>query len=107
MTINFANPSFLIAAGSTVSGQSEHAHKLTVATGRIWLTIAGEDEDFWLSAGESVTIPAQRLVVIEADQQNCSIASTPVVQSQAAPARNTGFPFQWQKLTQKISHVFA
>lgn len=107
MTINFTNPSFTIAAGSTVSGQSEQAQTFTVTSGRVWLTIAGEDEDFWLSAGDSVTVPAHRLIVIEADQQQCSIASTPVAQAQAAPARNAGFPFQWQKLTQKISHVFA
>lgn len=107
MTINFANPSFTISAGDTVAGQSEQAQRFTVTAGRIWLTIAGEDEDFWLSAGESVTVPAHRLVVIEADQQNCSIASAPVMQPQQAPAKKAGFPFQWQKLTQKISHVFA
>ena len=107
MTINFAKPSFTITAGDTVSGQSEQAQTFTVTAGRVWLTIAGEDEDFWLSAGESVTVPAHRLVVIEADLQNSSIASVAATQPQHASAKNAGFPFQWQKLTQKISHVFA
>jgi hypothetical protein len=35
MTINFAKPSFTIAAGDTVSGQSEQAQTFTVTAGRL------------------------------------------------------------------------
>ena len=68
MTTNFANPSYMIAAGETLSGTAEHARKIEVACGRIWLTIEGQLDDHWLSAGESVVIPARRSVVIEAEQ---------------------------------------
>jgi hypothetical protein len=54
-------------------------HKHSPLQLAVWLTIAGEDEDFWLSAGESVTVPAHRLVVIEADQQNSSVASVAAI----------------------------
>lgn len=65
----FANPSYTIAGGTAVSGTLEQPHAIQIACGRVWLTIEGDDCDYWLSAGESLNLPAGRLVVIEADRQ--------------------------------------
>jgi hypothetical protein len=63
----FAKSSLCVRAGSTVSGISHQAETLQVASGRVWITIEGEPDDYWLSAGESLPVPANRLIVIEAD----------------------------------------
>jgi hypothetical protein len=64
----FANSCFHIDAGQAVSGVAGEARKLRVASGRVWLTVEGEAGDYWLGAGDSFTVPAGRLVVIEADK---------------------------------------
>jgi len=106
MTINFANQSHTLAAGRTLSGISNDAQKIEIACGRVWLTIAGEDEDFWLQAGESMTVPAHRLIVIEADQQ----ASVVDVKTAATAPVRQSVPVQagiFQKLSHKLSQTFA
>jgi len=107
MTINFAKPSYTIAAGSTISGISPQAQKIKVANGRIWLTIAGVHEDFWLHAGESLTVPANRLIVIEADQQASRIETKTAASSQLSAYGNQVASNVLQKLTQKLSQAFA
>ncbi|MBC3920514.1 DUF2917 domain-containing protein [Undibacterium sp. CY18W] len=107
MTNNFANPSYTIAAGNTLSGHSETARKIEVACGRVWLTIAGNQDDFWLAAGESMVIPANQLVVIEAEQQASLIELSAV--SSVISMKNQDFLAggYLQKLTRKLSQVFA
>lgn len=68
MTKLFANGCFGIDAGQAVSGTAAQARSLRIASGRVWITIEGEQDDYWLGAGDSLTIPAKRLVVIEADK---------------------------------------
>ena len=64
----FANRCFEIQAGHAVSGTAAQARTLRVASGRVWVTVEGERDDFWLRAGDSVSVAPGRLVVIEADQ---------------------------------------
>ena len=115
MTNNFANSSYTIVAGAAVSGTLAQASRIQVACGRVWLTIAGQEHDFWLHAGETMLIPAGRLIVIEADKQASAIdivavtapvsatisARTPVSQPQNMMAAT------WQKLSNKLSQAFA
>ncbi|NDI87365.1 DUF2917 domain-containing protein [Undibacterium crateris] len=107
MTNNFANPSYTITAGKTLSGVSPVDRQIKVVCGRIWLTIAGDDSDFWLATDETVVIPAHRMVVLEADQQASRIELQTVTSPAAAHQSEFAVTNYLQKLTQKLNHVFA
>lgn len=107
MTNNFANPSYTITAGKTLSGVSPVERQIKVVCGRVWLTIAGDDSDFWLTADESVVIPAHRMVVLEADQQASSIELKTVTSPATSNQPEFAATNYLQKLTQKLNHVFA
>ncbi|MBI3285647.1 MAG: DUF2917 domain-containing protein [Burkholderiales bacterium] len=77
MSNKFANPSYTIAAGTAISGIADRARAIEVACGRVWLTIQGDLNDYWLQAGETFHLPAGRLVVIEADRQASLIEFAP------------------------------
>jgi hypothetical protein len=64
----FTKSSLCVAAGATVSGVSTEVETLHVTNGRVWITVEGERDDYWLQAGESITVDAGRLIVIEADK---------------------------------------
>jgi len=107
MTNNFANQSYTITAGKTLSGVSPVDRKIRVVCGRVWLTIAGEDCDFWLSDDETVVIPANRMVVVEADQQASLIELQTVTSTVAANQPDFALTNYLQKLSHKLTHVFA
>lgn len=69
MLVKFAKESYTIPAGAAVSGKVNRSHAIHVASGRVWLTVEGWSADHWLNAGDTFTLPADRLVVIEADKQ--------------------------------------
>jgi hypothetical protein len=64
----FTKSSLCINAGSTVSGMSTEPETLHVTTGRVWVTVEGQLDDYFLQAGDSITVDADRLIVIEADK---------------------------------------
>lgn len=68
MLVKFAKDGHTLAANNVLSGQLEQAQVLQVDTGRVWLTVEGQADDYWLQAGETCTLPAKRLLVIEADK---------------------------------------
>ncbi|MEB0137468.1 MULTISPECIES: DUF2917 domain-containing protein [unclassified Undibacterium] len=103
MTNNFTNQSHTISAGKTVSYVSDEAKQIQIACGRVWLTIAGYDEDYWLAAGESMNLPAGRLIVIEADQQASLVELSGAAQRQTT-APTAGY---FQKLTQRFNAALA
>ena len=107
MTNNFANQSYTINTGKALSGVSPVDRKIRVVSGRVWLTIAGDESDFWLNDDDTVVIPANRMVVVEADQQTSLIE----LQTVTAPAMRKQNDFAlgayFQKLTHKLSHAFA
>ena len=107
MTNNFANPSYTIAAGATLSGNAEQARKIEVACGRVWLTIAGQKDDYWLSAGESMTIPANQLVVIEAEDKASLIELSAGSIIAKKPATEFSLASYVGKLSSKLSQTFA
>lgn len=68
MTNLFANHALNIAAGQAVSGIADREQTLRVECGKVWITIEGSSRDYWLTAGQSVTLAPGRLVVVEADR---------------------------------------
>lgn len=64
----FTNNSVDIQAGQAVSGIADHTHTLRINTGRVWLTVEGIRQDYWLHAGDSFTVVPGRLIVVEADR---------------------------------------
>jgi quercetin dioxygenase-like cupin family protein len=69
----FTKSSLCIAAGATVSGISTEPETLHVTSGRVWVTVEGQLDDYWLQAGESITVDADRLIVIEADKADSRV----------------------------------
>ena len=66
MRILFNNSTLNIKDGMTVSGVSNQRETLNVLRGRLWLTVEGSADDYWLAAGDSFTVEPDKLVVIEA-----------------------------------------
>jgi|GEM_PF-5414256 hypothetical protein len=66
MRILFTNSTLNIKDGMTVSGVSNRRETLNVLRGRLWLTVEGSADDYWLSAGDSFVVEPDKLVVIEA-----------------------------------------
>lgn len=58
-----------IQAGQVVSGIAPCNRILRVTRGRVWLTVEGLPEDYWLDAGQTFRLYPGPLVVIEADRQ--------------------------------------
>lgn len=105
MTIKFANQGYSVAPGAPLSSISEVEQRVLVTSGRVWLTIAGEDEDFWLSAGDSISVPANRMVVVEADQTDSMIQVRDSVA--ALNLGNYGVAALINKISHKLSQAFA
>lgn len=63
----FTKQSLNIAAGNVVSGVPDREQTVRVECGKVWITIEGSRQDYWLRAGQSVTVVPGRLVVIESD----------------------------------------
>lgn len=67
MLLKFARESYTIEAGKAVSCKVRRAQTIQIITGRVWLTVEGQLADYWLKPGEQFTLPAGRLIVIQAD----------------------------------------
>jgi hypothetical protein len=83
MRILFTNSTLNIKDGMTVSGVSNRRETLSVLRGRLWLTVEGSTDDYWLDAGDSMRIEPDKLVVIEAFRGDGQILLSPE-QGQAA-----------------------
>ena len=70
----FTKSALVIDAGTTVSGISSQTETLQVTAGKVWITVEGSNEDYWLQAGESVSVAAGRLIVIEADKLDSRVS---------------------------------
>ena len=74
MRKQFTNSSLCIGAGTTVSGTSNQTEMLIVTSGKVWITVEGSSDDYWLQVGESISVEAGRLIVIEADKQDSRVS---------------------------------
>jgi hypothetical protein len=77
MRILFTNSTLNIKDGMTVSGISNRRETLSVLRGRLWLTVEGSADDYWLGAGDSMRIEPDKLVVIEAFRGDGQILLSP------------------------------
>ncbi len=66
MRILFTNSTLHIKDGMTVSGVSNRRETLNVVRGRMWVTVEGSTDDYWLGAGDTFSVEPDKLVVIEA-----------------------------------------
>jgi hypothetical protein len=60
------NICYALAKDSAMTLPQRHAIVIQCCAGILWLTIAGDAEDYFLRAGESVTCRKDRVVVVEA-----------------------------------------
>lgn len=65
-----------IHAGELVSWIPDNMLYLHVQTGLVWLTIAGDGQDYWLAAGAQMQLPAGRQIVMEAEGRKASFSLT-------------------------------
>lgn len=69
MLVKLAKQAYTIESHGVLSGVLEQPQLLQVCRGRVWLTVEGSTEDYWLSAGDVSVLPAGKLLVLEAEQQ--------------------------------------
>jgi quercetin dioxygenase-like cupin family protein len=74
MSTQFSNHLISIIAGQVISRTFTDSMRLEVVSGRIWVTLSGIQDDFWLKTGESLLLEAGRLTVIEAEKETSQIA---------------------------------
>ena len=65
-----ANESLSIGAGQAMSVTAPLAQTLQIVQGRVWVTVAGQGDDYWLSAGQFLNVAADSHIVIEAVKSN-------------------------------------
>jgi hypothetical protein len=63
---------------------SNQHETLNVVRGRVWLTVEGSPDDYWLAAGDSFALEPDKLVVIEAHHGDCQVALSNEQESDAA-----------------------
>ena len=59
--------SLLLPMGELLSWTPDRMLHLQVQSGRVWLTITGDPQDYWLRAGAQMQLPAGQKIVMEAD----------------------------------------
>lgn len=74
-----------LASGQAASDTARQARTVRVLYGRVWITIEGNAQDYWLFPGGAITIPAGRRMVIEADAGDCRVEIAPL-RGPSAPA---------------------
>lgn len=66
-------------AGQVLSMQAESAETLQVTSGRVWVTISGQSDDYWLNAGDYLNVAAGSRMVLEADKGRSVIHLRPQI----------------------------
>ena len=75
-----ANDSLVLLPGQLISVTSDTAQLMRIDCGRVWVTITGDPDDYWLFGGDSLPLAAARHVVIEADKVFSRIDFLPSLQ---------------------------
>ena len=87
----FSNQSHLLQSGQLISGSARQAQTLRVLHGRVWVTIAGMKDDFWLEKGATLDLPTAALIVVEAGE--CAS----IVETVANPVLQSDTPSAWAR----------
>ena len=84
-----ANDFFTLSPGQLVSVTLDAAQTMRVDCGLVWVTIEGDEYDYWLSGGETLTLVPGRHIVIEADKTFSRIEVLPQALAQPRVSRGT------------------
>lgn len=77
----------MLPPGRLVSVLAELDICLSMECGLAWITVEGDEEDYWLTAGASLHLPARRRIVIEAERDMVRLELTPLtIATPLAPA---------------------
>lgn len=107
MRKQFTAHALTIGAGQTVSGVANSARVLRILSGRVWITVEGISNDYWLFAGDTFTLTPGALTVIEADA-GCSrielaaARRSPALLELAAPLRRLAQRFARGRNTRTV-----
>jgi hypothetical protein len=74
----FTNKAHFIQSGQTLSGVAGQAQSLRILRGRAWITVEGIRHDYWLFAGDALTVEPGRMIVVEADASDIQVEVTSV-----------------------------
>jgi quercetin dioxygenase-like cupin family protein len=58
----------------TAAWRVAHPSTVEVISGEIWLTVAGDSEDYWLATGESIELPRRAVAWISSGQDGARFA---------------------------------
>lgn len=83
-----ANDSLVLLPGQLISVTSHTVQLMRIDCGRVWVTIAGDSDDYWLFGGDSLLLAAARHVVIEADKAFSRIDFLPSLQADDSTSRH-------------------
>lgn len=99
----FANESFTIEAGHAVSGIAQNPRILRILSGRVWITVEGISQDYWLAAGDMLTVAPGRLVVVEADKLTSHVDTQLAISQHGPSGVQTWAGYLRSKAAQAIS----
>lgn len=68
------NKSMTLMSGQLLSITLDVNLILRIDCGLVWLTIEGDEFDYWLAAGDTLMLPAGRHIVLEAEKSMSHIA---------------------------------
>lgn len=95
----FTTKSLIIPAGQAVSGIAKEAQTLRVVSGRVWITIEGISQDYWLFTGDTLVVPPGQLAVVEAEAANSAVETVRTKDRNVLPKLGT----QLRLFTQRIA----
>lgn len=67
------NQSITLSPGQLVSVIVDTDCTFGIEAGLVWLTIEGDETDYWLRAGNTLLLPAARHIVVEAEKTHSKI----------------------------------
>jgi uncharacterized protein (DUF2345 family) len=89
-----ANESLTIGAGQAMSVTAPVAQTLQITQGRVWVTVSGQGDDYWLSAGQFLNVAADSHIVIEAHKGNSVVQVQQQLTRLPAVSARAGFSKQ-------------
>ncbi|HTD03831.1 DUF2917 domain-containing protein [Undibacterium sp.] len=81
-----AKDTLTLSAGELVSVVADIALTLSIDCGRVWVTLEGDEFDYWLLAGDTMVLHPLRHVVIEADREFSRMDLRPCILSERQPS---------------------
>jgi hypothetical protein len=69
----FTNKTLTLASGQAISGIANAPRTVRIMSGRVWITMEGVSHDYWLHAGDELTLIPGALTVMEADRADSRI----------------------------------